>query len=269
MKILVVDDNPINRKYLRVLLMQEGHTVLEVEDGLEALHTLERENIDAVISDILMPHMDGYRLCYEIRKNPALRWIPFIAYSATYTSPSDEKVALDFGADKFLRKPAAPEVVIKALHEAVAARARRPKQCREPDELSVMKQYSEALVRKLEETNSLLARSNEAFNERIALAEFNAAVSDALTHKGTTREILQLCAGAMVGHLDAAFARIWTVNENLLELQASAGLYTHIDGAHARVPVGQFKIGLIAEEGRPHLTNDVQTDPRVGDREWA
>jgi CheY-like chemotaxis protein len=99
MKILVVDDNAPNRKVLRILLTQDGPTVLEVEDGLEALQALERENIDAVISDILMPRMDGYRLCYEIRKNPKFNWIPFIAYSATFVSSHDERVALDFGAD--------------------------------------------------------------------------------------------------------------------------------------------------------------------------
>jgi hypothetical protein len=73
----------------------------------------------------------------------------------------------------------------------------------------------------------------------------------------------------LVEHLDAAFARIWTLNEqnDILELQASAGIYTHIDGAHSRVPVGQFKIGLIAKERKPHITNDVVNDPRIGDRE--
>jgi PAS domain-containing protein len=54
-----------------------------------------------------------------------------------------------------------------------------------------------------------------------------------------------------------------------LELQASAGLYTHLNGAHARVPVGAFKIGLIAQEREPHLTNDVAHDPRISDPEWA
>jgi PAS domain S-box-containing protein len=271
MKILVVDDNALNRKYLRILLAEKGHAVLEGEDGLEALHTLEREKIDAVISDIMMPRMDGYRLCYEIRKNPKLNPIPFIAYSATFTSPTDEKVALDFGADRFVRKPAIPEVIIKALHEAVEMRAGGTKPCRKPDEVFAIKEYSEALVRKLEETNSQLSETNEELSERIVLAEFNADVSNALTCKGTLREILQLCANAMVRHLDAAFARIWTLNstENVLELQASAGMYTHIDGSHARVPVGQFKIGLIASERKPHLTNSVIGDPRVHDQEWA
>ena len=71
--------------------------------------------------------------------------------------------------------------------------------------------------------------------------------------------------------LDASFVRVWTLNEadNVLELQASSGLYTHLDGPHSRVPVGQFKIGLIAQERRPHLTNEVVGDSRVNDQEWA
>ena len=79
--------------------------------------------------------------------------------------------------------------------------------------------------------------------------------------------ILDRCAQALVQHLDAAFARIWTANhaERVLELQASAGLYTHVDGPHGRVPVGHLKIGLIALERRPHWTNDVLNDPRIHD----
>ncbi len=84
-------------------------------------------------------------------------------------------------------------------------------------------------------------------------------------------DMLRLSAQALVDHLDAAFARIWTLNEseNILELRASAGMYTHINGAHSRVPVGKYKIGQIAQERTPHLTNSVIGDPRVHDQEWA
>jgi hypothetical protein len=114
-------------------------------------------------------------------------------------------------------------------------------------------------------------RNEESQAERVRLAALTADIGVALTQSDTKREMLQRCAEALVRHLDAAFARIWTLNEaeNVLELQASAGLYTHLDGAHSRVPVGRFKIGLIAEERKPHLTNSVVGDPRVGDQEWA
>ena len=110
-----------------------------------------------------------------------------------------------------------------------------------------------------------------AMRERMRVAEFTAEISGALATEPDLRGMLQKCAEAAVQHLEAAFARIWTLNarENILELQASAGMYTHIDGGHGRVPVGQFKIGLIAQERRPHLTNSVVGDPRVSDQEWA
>ena len=114
-------------------------------------------------------------------------------------------------------------------------------------------------------------RAEEALNERTRIAQLTADIGIALTQGVSLRDMLQRCANAIVQHLDAAFARIWTHNEKerVLELQASAGMYSHTDGPHGRVPVGQFKIGLIAEERQPHLTNDVIGDPRVGDQEWA
>ena len=107
--------------------------------------------------------------------------------------------------------------------------------------------------------------------ERHRLATLVAEVGVALTGAESLRRGLQRCAEILVRDIDAAFARVWTVNdeEKVLELEASAGLYTHIDGGHARVPVGKFKIGRIAENSEPHLTNSVQEDSWVGDPEWA
>jgi len=113
--------------------------------------------------------------------------------------------------------------------------------------------------------------AEQALAEQLKLSLFTADVGIALTQNQTLLATLQYCANAVVRHLDAAFARIWTLNEegNVLELQASAGIYTHIDGAHSRITVGEFKIGLIALERQPHITNSVQEDSRVSDKEWA
>ncbi|MDP9169732.1 MAG: PAS domain S-box protein, partial [Acidobacteriota bacterium] len=107
--------------------------------------------------------------------------------------------------------------------------------------------------------------------ERVRLSALGADVGSALAHGRGLPESLRFCTDAIVNHLGVAFARIWVISEDgsTLVLQASSGMYTHIDGAHARVPVGRFKIGLIAQEHAPHLTNNVLTDPRVGDKEWA
>lgn len=111
----------------------------------------------------------------------------------------------------------------------------------------------------------------QALIEHARHASLSADVGIALTRIGSLPATLQRCAEIVVHRLDAAFARIWTLNPeaNVLELQASAGLYTHLNGPHGRVPLGKFKIGLIAEERAPHLTNQVVGDPRVGDQQWA
>jgi len=110
-----------------------------------------------------------------------------------------------------------------------------------------------------------------AAEERGRLTAFAAESGQALTRDRALPAMLRDCCEGMVRHLGAAFARIWTVDDEgkFLELKASAGCYTQIDGAHARVPVGRDKIGRIARDRAPHLTNDVPNDPRVGDPGWA
>ncbi|CAN5907295.1 hypothetical protein BH11MYX3_BH11MYX3_28760 [soil metagenome] len=102
-------------------------------------------------------------------------------------------------------------------------------------------------------------------------ATLRADVSTALSEQRELQPMLARCCEAIVGNLDVAFARIWTVDDaqTTLLLQASAGMYTHVDGPHKAVPIGKFKIGLIASERLPHLTNDVANDPRVGNPTWA
>jgi len=114
-------------------------------------------------------------------------------------------------------------------------------------------------------------RAEELLNERVRISTLNAEVALALNSGTELRAMLQRCVELVVEHLDVAFARIWTLDQGTqtLELQASGGCYTHIDGPHSRVQVGRYKIGLIAQERKPHLTNSVRSDPRVSDREWA
>ena len=114
-------------------------------------------------------------------------------------------------------------------------------------------------------------RAEESLNERVRTSTLSTEVALALNAGTELQAMLQQCAELAVRHLDVAFTRIWTLNEatQTLELQASAGCYTHLDGPHSRVRVGQYKIGFIAQEKKPHLTNTVQTDARVSDKEWA
>src|SRR5450759_4128313 len=174
MNVLIVDDHPTNLKLLRVQLESEGHTVFEAHDGVDALALLERQRVDAVISDILMPRMDGYSLCYEIRKHARLHDLPIIIYSSTYTSPGDQKLSLDMGADKYLKKPVSVETLAAALHEVGA----QPHAAPRPDalrEVEVLKEYKERLVSKLKEKNTELLAQTEAL--RLPNAAMTAAAN--------------------------------------------------------------------------------------------
>jgi diguanylate cyclase (GGDEF)-like protein/PAS domain S-box-containing protein len=169
MNLLIVDDHPTNRKLLRAQLEAEEHTVLDASDGVEALRLLERESVDAVISDILMPNMDGFQLCLEIRKRDKLRSLPFILYTSTYNSPEDRQLAQSVGADHYIVKPAPTQVIIDAVRGA-SRKARVPssQNASEQDETYVLKQYSAVLVRKLEDKNLELALANAQLSEKEA-----------------------------------------------------------------------------------------------------
>ena len=129
----------------------------------------------------------------------------------------------------------------------------------------------EAQAEELEVTTQDLAERMVEAEAASHRARFAGAVGVAITSGGALAAVMQRCCEAAVTHLDAAFARVWVLepDEQMLVLSASAGLYTHLNGPHGRVPVGQFKIGQIAAERRPHLTNSVVGDHRVSDQAWA
>jgi len=154
LKILIADDFPINLKLLRTGLESEGHQVVEAANGVEALALLEHEPVDAVISDILMPSMDGFRLCGEIRKSTKhYRDIPLILYTSTYDSLADRALADSVGADAYILKPAPAAALIAAVREIRRNTFRQPKVVSGADETYVLKQYNAVLVRKLETRN--------------------------------------------------------------------------------------------------------------------
>ena len=163
MRILLVDDQELHRKVVGARLKRAGHTILEASDGTEALEILEKGKVEAVIADVLMPKMDGYELCQNIRSSSRLSGLPLILYSAIYTSPEDEKTALAAGADLFFRKPVAEEDLLSGL-EVLISRARgKPRAKRKLKKSHALKEYSVRLVEKLEEKNEELEESQARF----------------------------------------------------------------------------------------------------------
>jgi PAS domain S-box-containing protein len=167
-RILVVDDNDVNLRVLHALLEGYGYEVDEAHHGEEALARSGQRLPDLVISDLLMPVMDGYTLLRLWKTDIRSRHIPFIIYTGTYTDPQDQRLAQDLGADAYILKPAKPGILIARIRELLAQNSSGAMQTREPiaDVGLQMREYSEVLVRKLEEKTLQLEQANRELVQR-------------------------------------------------------------------------------------------------------
>jgi len=182
MNILVVDDGEPSRTILRGVMEAAGYTVDEAADGVEALRRLTETTVHCVITDILMPNMDGYQLCYEIRNNPLFSQLPVIIYTATYTAKEDERLANELGADRFMRKPALFGDLVSAVRAVLSGdRVPRPYFKSGAERISLMQHYSRQLVKKLEHKNLELVRQANALREsEQRIQQIFESVNDAL-----------------------------------------------------------------------------------------
>ncbi len=108
MNILVVDDEDLIRRVIKEYLTLEGFTIFEAINGLEAIELINKEKIDLVIMDIMMPKMDGFTACKEIRK---ISQVPFIMLSAR-SEEYDKLVGFDLGIDDYVTKPFSPKELV-------------------------------------------------------------------------------------------------------------------------------------------------------------
>lgn len=154
MKILIADDITENLYLLEFMLKNFGYEVFSAKNGAEALGLAQEDIPDLIISDILMPVMDGFSFCRECKKDTRLNNKPFIFYTSTYTDPKDIDFALSLGADRFIIKPEDPDVfmdTIRALLKEVTEKKDIRVNTKELNETIVLKEYNEALIRKLED----------------------------------------------------------------------------------------------------------------------
>ncbi len=161
-KILVVDDQQSNRQFLVKLLGYGGHQLLEAGDGVEALRLAQTERPDLVISDILMPRMDGFEFVRHLRENPATANTPVIFYTATYHQREARTLAESCGVRYLLTKPSRPEVILRTVSEALGGAPPIPLSVSSGDRFQ--REHTALLTDTLAEKVSEL----EATNERLA-----------------------------------------------------------------------------------------------------
>src|SRR6266545_2963477 len=169
-RILIVDDQEQNLYLLKSLLEGHGYQVIEATNGAEALESARIDPPNMIITDILMPVMDGFSLCQEWKKDERLKNIPFVFYTATYTDPKDEEFALSLGADRFIVKPVEIEEFISILGQVIAEAESgllAVSQKSLPEETSYYRMYNETLIRKLEDKMLQLETVNHALEEDV------------------------------------------------------------------------------------------------------
>lgn len=254
-KVLVVDDQEANRYMLQVLLKGHGHQVELAANGAEAIEMARQDAPDILITDILMPVMDGFTLCRNWKKDPELGRIPLVFYTATYTDPKDEQFALNLGAARFIIKPAAPEQFIRIMQE-VLWEHQEGKVVPAPDSFDqeevYLKQYNQTLIKKLEdkilqleETNRTLIR--EAEERKRTQAELARSEEKYRSLMETVADpVIVYDQEGKVAYVNQAFSDVfgWTRQEVLgRELDFVPG---------EEVPLNQAELGRVSRGGACH-----------------
>ena len=154
--LLVVEDIPNVLELLEVTLRFQGYEVISARNGEEALKILEEETPALIITDILMPKLDGFAFVHKLRSNPKTMGLPVIFLSATYVTPEDRTFALSLGASRFIEKPIDTEDFLLTIAELLSE-----EQITVPTPLAQPQFYSgyrERLDIKLQHKNRQIAR---------------------------------------------------------------------------------------------------------------
>ena len=272
-RVLIVDDKEENIYYLQALLGGNGFAVDTARHGAEALVKARMAPPDVVVSDLLMPVMDGYTLLRHWKSDARLRRVPFIVYTATYTEAEDERLALNLGADAFILKPAEPEAFLTRLREVQNAKeAAVPVQPRMPagDENALLKVYSETLIRKLEEKTLQLEHANQTLQEDIARRK---RVEEQLRESEEQLRATFEQAAVGIAHV-APDGRYLRVNDKLCEItgypreELTAMTFQQLTLPEDRAEGENARLAMLAGE-RSNFTSEKRYRRKQGDIIWT
>jgi len=265
-KLLVVDDNEQNRYLLAALLKGHGYDVIVAVDGAEALNTARENPPDLIVTDILMPGMDGYTLCREWRLDEKLREIPLVFYTATYTDTKDEEFSMSLGAARFIVKPQEPDILVSMLEEVLNEQESYRQTVLPENRIEdtvFLKKYNEALIRKLEDKLEQLESANRNL-EREVMERRNA--EEALRQSEKELRIRTRIADAFLTVTDEGIFE--AVLQIVLEgLASELGFFGYIDMKGALiVPIMKGSVF-----NQCHISNKSITFPSDtwGDIVWA
>lgn len=252
--ILVVDDRPVNRELLKTLLEYHGHRVVEASDGAEALDLIKRERPNLVISDILMPTMDGYQLVREMRSDAASANIPVIFNTAHYLDREAKALADACGVSRIIFKPGEPELILSTVDDVLG---HVPPSTPPVVEGQFDREHVRVLTDKLSSRTEDLRRLSQRMSALIELGHQMAAERDPLY----LLESFCHAARKIVGAKYAAIAVLDEDNETLLHFLIS-GMTAEAADAIGSPPVGRGLLGFLLRAGGVVRTQAINTHPR-------
>jgi len=244
---VIADDHGENLYFLEVLLKAHDFTVASAENGAQALELIRAEPTDLVISDILMPVMDGYALCKTMKADPLLKDIPFIFYTATFTTAQDEELALNLGADRFLVKPMEPDALTQVIKQVLAA-PRPDARLQTPNgERQVLQEYSEVLFRKLEKKMMELEQANRDLikkNEELQKTreEADCANRDKLRFLNTVSHELRTPLNIILGALQ--LSEIDQAYDQNMTMEAKNALFSMLEMIDNMLETSRLEAGV-------------------------
>lgn len=153
MKFFIVDDSNANRAYLERLIIEHGHDAISVASGEEALKKLRRARVDLIISDVLMPDMDGFAFLQQCKAVRRLKKVPFVFLSDAFLNKKDEELALKLGASAFIYRPVEPERLMQILVEVASSKpvpARKGRKPKAEKAQTLTRSFNPHLIQKLE-----------------------------------------------------------------------------------------------------------------------
>src|SRR6266480_3265636 len=216
--VLIVDDRPTNRQFLLTLLGYGGHRLLEAANGAEALERVRAERPDLVITDILMPAMDGYELVAHLRADPDLAPIPVIFYTATYSEPQAKALADSCGVRIVLPKPCDPERILAAVNEALGVVEAAPVRpvAADTHKAGELQKVDDKLAEYVNELQSVKSKFDDIVEGSVKLRDKGDQVRQ--TAERNPARLVELFFAAACDIIDSKYAAVGMLDEQEREL---------------------------------------------------
>jgi two-component system cell cycle sensor histidine kinase/response regulator CckA len=265
--VLLVDDDTIQLKVGSLMLRALGYEVATAVDGLDALDVLRQRNVDAVVADVLMPRMDGFRLCAEIRRDASHARIPVILTSSNYVEDADRAIAERMGANAFVMRDPDLNTAVAALSTAMAAPREMPPP---PVELATAG-YHDRVVRQLERQAAMNAVFANRSSMHASMLSVVAGMSETLTrHHGIERALPDILASLLdASGISRGALYLRSEHDGALALAASLGFHEPVTAALRAFCGHRDTFDRVIGSKTPRAMAKLDGDARVLDALWA